>query len=95
MRLAELQPEIAVVQVNGVLVRRSWQKHLLTFLKVFGPGLIVMEADAGLLPAGSCRSVAQAAVAARKSTIRSHCARPLPTTIARSPGRGGWKGHFK
>ncbi len=30
---------------EGVLVRRSWQKHLLTFLMVFGPGLIVMEAD--------------------------------------------------
>jgi len=29
----------------GVLVRRTWQKHLLTFLMVFGPGLIVMEAD--------------------------------------------------
>ena len=31
--------------VVGVLVRRTWQKHLLTFLMVFGPGLIVMEAD--------------------------------------------------
>jgi Mn2+/Fe2+ NRAMP family transporter len=31
--------------VNGVVVRRNWQKHLLTFLMVFGPGLIVMEAD--------------------------------------------------
>ncbi|MGB8481498.1 MAG: Nramp family divalent metal transporter [Acidobacteriaceae bacterium] len=30
---------------NGMVVRRSWQKHLLTFLMVFGPGLIVMEAD--------------------------------------------------
>jgi Mn2+/Fe2+ NRAMP family transporter len=29
----------------GVAVRRSWQKHVLTFLMVFGPGLIVMEAD--------------------------------------------------
>src|ERR1700720_897438 len=27
------------------MVRRNWQKHLLTFLMVFGPGLIVMEAD--------------------------------------------------
>ena len=26
-------------------MRRPWQKHLLTFLMVFGPGLIVMEAD--------------------------------------------------
>ena len=33
------------VPVAGVQVRRSWQKHLLTFLMVFGPGLIVMEAD--------------------------------------------------
>jgi Mn2+/Fe2+ NRAMP family transporter len=29
----------------GVMVRRSWQKHLLTFVMVAGPGLIVMEAD--------------------------------------------------
>jgi Mn2+/Fe2+ NRAMP family transporter len=29
----------------GVVVRRTWQKHGLTFLMVFGPGLIVMEAD--------------------------------------------------
>jgi Mn2+/Fe2+ NRAMP family transporter len=32
-------------KANGVVVRRNWQKHLLTFLMVFGPGLIVMEAD--------------------------------------------------
>jgi Mn2+/Fe2+ NRAMP family transporter len=30
---------------GGVVVRRTWQKHGLTFLMVFGPGLIVMEAD--------------------------------------------------
>jgi Mn2+/Fe2+ NRAMP family transporter len=30
---------------RGVVVRSSWQKHVLTFLMVFGPGLIVMEAD--------------------------------------------------
>ena len=30
---------------KGIVVRRSWQKNLLTFLMVFGPGLIVMEAD--------------------------------------------------
>jgi Mn2+/Fe2+ NRAMP family transporter len=30
---------------DGVVVRRTWQKHVLTFLMVFGPGLIVMEAD--------------------------------------------------
>ena len=31
--------------VNGRIVRRSWQRDLLTFLMVLGPGLIVMEAD--------------------------------------------------
>ncbi len=30
---------------KGIAVRHGWQKHLLTFLMVFGPGLIVMEAD--------------------------------------------------
>lgn len=30
---------------TGVHVRHNWQKNLLTFLMVFGPGLIVMEAD--------------------------------------------------
>ena len=50
MRVAEPQLEteaisVEGVRVPGVLVRRSWQKHLLTFLMVFGPGLIVMEAD--------------------------------------------------
>ena len=29
----------------GLLVRKRWQRGLLTFLMVFGPGLIVMEAD--------------------------------------------------
>lgn len=29
----------------GILVRKRWQQSLLTFLMVFGPGLIVMEAD--------------------------------------------------
>ena len=45
MRLTEAQTQAAVLRANGVLVSRSWQKHLLTFLMVFGPGLIVMEAD--------------------------------------------------
>jgi len=45
VRLAEPQFEPADLPVEGLLVRRSWQKHLLTFLMVFGPGLIVMEAD--------------------------------------------------
>jgi Mn2+/Fe2+ NRAMP family transporter len=30
---------------RGIKVSRPWQKSLLTFLMVFGPGLIVMEAD--------------------------------------------------
>ncbi|MGC9223442.1 MAG: Nramp family divalent metal transporter [Terracidiphilus sp.] len=29
----------------GIVVRKRWQQSLLTFLMVFGPGLIVMEAD--------------------------------------------------
>lgn len=29
----------------GIRVRKPWQRSLLTFLMVFGPGLIVMEAD--------------------------------------------------
>src|SRR5580693_2283880 len=30
---------------RGVVVRNNWTRNLLTFLMVFGPGLIVMEAD--------------------------------------------------
>ena len=30
---------------RGIVVRHRWQKSLLNFLMVFGPGLIVMEAD--------------------------------------------------
>lgn len=30
---------------SGIVVRKRWQQSLLTFLMVFGPGLIVMEAD--------------------------------------------------
>ena len=46
MRLEEGQLDVAVKSAtNGVVVRRAWQKHVLTFLMVFGPGLIVMEAD--------------------------------------------------
>jgi hypothetical protein len=29
----------------GFVVRKRWQSSLLTFLMVFGPGLIMMEAD--------------------------------------------------
>lgn len=32
-------------QKAGIVVRKRWQQSLLTFLMVFGPGLIVMEAD--------------------------------------------------
>jgi Mn2+/Fe2+ NRAMP family transporter len=35
----------ATQATHGVVVRSTWQKHVLTFLMVFGPGLIVMEAD--------------------------------------------------
>jgi Mn2+/Fe2+ NRAMP family transporter len=35
----------AAVMEPGIRVRTQWQRHLLTFLMVFGPGLIVMEAD--------------------------------------------------
>lgn len=45
MRVADTKLHMAETSAAGVLVRRSWQKHLLTFLMVFGPGLIVMEAD--------------------------------------------------
>lgn len=36
-----LEPE----KKTGITVRKRWQHSLLTFLMVFGPGLIVMEAD--------------------------------------------------
>ena len=36
----EARPDAA-----GIRVRKPWQRNLLTFLMVFGPGLIVMEAD--------------------------------------------------
>lgn len=50
MRLAETQLKVVAAPAETasakvITVRRSWQKHLLTFLMVFGPGLIVMEAD--------------------------------------------------
>jgi len=35
---------VAVME-RGVVVRKRWQRSLLTFFMVFGPGLIVMEAD--------------------------------------------------
>jgi Mn2+/Fe2+ NRAMP family transporter len=46
VRVEEAQIEVAATPAStGVVVRRTWQKHVLTFLMVFGPGLIVMEAD--------------------------------------------------
>jgi Mn2+/Fe2+ NRAMP family transporter len=45
VRVTETQLDATTTPVKGVMVRSSWQKHLLTFLMVFGPGLIVMEAD--------------------------------------------------
>jgi NRAMP (natural resistance-associated macrophage protein)-like metal ion transporter len=45
VRVAEPQREVSQESPAGVVVRRAWQKHVLHFLMVFGPGLIVMEAD--------------------------------------------------
>ena len=36
---------VAASEKTGFVVRKRWQSSLLTFLMVFGPGLIVMEAD--------------------------------------------------
>src|ERR1700692_2744808 len=36
---------ISATPSRGVVVRNPWARNLLTFLMVFGPGLIVMEAD--------------------------------------------------
>jgi Mn2+/Fe2+ NRAMP family transporter len=46
VRIEEAELEVTTrPPASGLVVRHSWQKHLLTFLMVFGPGLIVMEAD--------------------------------------------------
>src|SRR3984957_9464157 len=46
MRVEEPQLDLTATPAStGVVVHRTWQKHLVTFLMVFGPGLIVMEAD--------------------------------------------------
>lgn len=45
MRVEETAYDVAANAPRGVSVRHSWQKNLITFLMVFGPGLIVMEAD--------------------------------------------------
>jgi hypothetical protein len=36
-----------VESVRGRVIRTRWLRHLITFLLVVGPGLIVMEADNG------------------------------------------------
>jgi NRAMP (natural resistance-associated macrophage protein)-like metal ion transporter len=36
---------LPVTRARGVVVRNPWVRNLLSFLMVFGPGLIVMEAD--------------------------------------------------
>jgi Mn2+/Fe2+ NRAMP family transporter len=43
MSTAGLDAEVP--RVRGVVVRSKWARNLFTFLMVFGPGLIVMEAD--------------------------------------------------
>ena len=46
MRVEEPPLDSTATPVStGVVVHRTWQKHLVTFLMVFGPDLIVMEAD--------------------------------------------------
>jgi len=46
VRVEQSQLDVTATQATlGVVVRSTWQKHVLTFLTVFGPGLIVMEAD--------------------------------------------------
>jgi Mn2+/Fe2+ NRAMP family transporter len=45
MRMIEQEAEVAAPRSAGIVVRRAWQRRILTFLMVFGPGLIVMEAD--------------------------------------------------
>jgi Mn2+/Fe2+ NRAMP family transporter len=46
VRVEEPQLDLTATPAStGVVVNRTWQKHVLTFLMVFGPGLIVMEAD--------------------------------------------------
>jgi Mn2+/Fe2+ NRAMP family transporter len=43
--VAGKRPMMAPVQVQGTVVKSKWLHSLLTFLVVFGPGLIVMVAD--------------------------------------------------
>jgi hypothetical protein len=52
VRLIEKEVETVATPAAGFVVRSVWQRRILTFLMVFGPGLIVMEADndAGAVP---------------------------------------------
>lgn len=43
MRVAETQLIATAAPAAGVVVRHSWQKHPLTFVMVFGPGLTTPE----------------------------------------------------
>ena len=45
MRIETQVETVSTPAPQSVVVRRRWQAYLLTFLMVFGPGLIVMEAD--------------------------------------------------
>jgi Mn2+/Fe2+ NRAMP family transporter len=46
VRVEEIELAVPPAQApQGIVVRRRWQRSLLSFLMVFGPGLIVMEAD--------------------------------------------------
>jgi Mn2+/Fe2+ NRAMP family transporter len=45
MRLTEPEVNAIPTREKGFVVNRAWKSRILTFLMVFGPGLIVMEAD--------------------------------------------------
>src|SRR6202789_510504 len=45
MRVMEQEEDAVTTPETGVVVRSAGQRRILTFLMVFGPGLIVMEAD--------------------------------------------------
>ena len=58
VRLAEPQFEAVATPAEGVRVasvtaRRSWQKHVLTFLLVLGPGELERDNDAEAVPSGN------------------------------------------
>ena len=43
--IVEQDAQIATTSAPGILIRNAWHRRIVTFLMVFGPGLIVMEAD--------------------------------------------------